>query len=461
MTSVEKTVEGEEVSKSKKNSEYYKTPEFDMAFSLYKRLIFIVLKQKEAKLSYPILLAKLKEYKNEIEIKLQKFLYFEFMVEFGNDAEYAKEKVDAIIKNEGFLENLITTVQRGGFFDVFSWANVNNLPLSSELQKELFINTKTIFDKYYFNYKFETYKLESDISKIINEYSIVTLLYDLDVKTIFLDYLQFFLYANIMIDNNNDKLAKPLDAEEIDYIHNKIITPLEKYPSFIFQDLHNARISIEKSNELDRMDGAKLNLSIELGSSLDNIPQIIQVYLLEYYRLSGLNSNNMEDINKIIEFLETLYNEDSLVDKRNELLSLSIMLLFYEYSFEDYVNEKHIVDSVNDMKVFYRNNICGKSPEEKNELENQYRLYCLEKNIYHAGNNKKKLKTDDFFSFLESLLKDHENLKLSKKSLNSIDFVLDDLKFKKGKSITKDAFSKLKIRTLTRKSGILQKAIDI
>ena len=66
LTLVETTVEVEEVSKSKKDSEYYTSSEFDMTFSIYKRLILIVLKQKEEKLRYPIFLEMLKEYKNEI-----------------------------------------------------------------------------------------------------------------------------------------------------------------------------------------------------------------------------------------------------------------------------------------------------------------------------------------------------------------------------------------------------------
>ena len=165
-------------------------------------MIFIIIKQKEAKLRYPIFLDTLKAYKNEIEKSVRNLLQMRFILEFGNNAEYATQKVDEVIKNEGFLENLITSVQRGGFFDVFAWANVNNLSLSSELQKDIFISTKTLFDKYYLEYTLKTYRLENDILKIINEYSIVTLLYDIDVKTVFLDYFQFFIYANIVIYNN-------------------------------------------------------------------------------------------------------------------------------------------------------------------------------------------------------------------------------------------------------------------
>lgn len=466
LTLVETTVEVEEVSKSKKDSEYYTTPEFDMAFSIHKRLIFIVIKQKEAKLRYPIFLDTLKAYKNEIEKSVRNLLQMRFILEFGNNAEYATQKVDEVIKNEGFLENLITSVQRGGFFDVFAWANVNNLSLSSELQKDIFISTKTLFDKYYLEYTLKTYRLENDILKIINEYSIVTLLYDIDVKTVFLDYFQFFIYANIVIDNNNGKLSKSLDSEEIESIHNKIITPLEKYPSFVFHDLHNSRISIEKSNEFDRMAGPKLNLSVDLNSDLDSIPKIIQNYLLEYYRLSGSNLkedsklDSINNLNRTIEFLESLYNEESKIDRRDELFSLSLMLFFYDYIFEDYVNEKHIFESVKDMKDFYGKRISLKSQEERKELEDSYRLFSLEKNIHHASSNKKKIKIDDFFSYLENFLKEHECSKLSKKTDNGIDLILDDGKFTKSKNLTKDAFAKLKKRTLASKATILQRAID-
>ncbi len=249
-------------------------------------------------------------------------------------------------------------------------------------------------------------------------------------------------------------------------IHNKIITPLEKYPSFVFHDLHNSRISIEKSNEFDRMAGPKLNLSVDLNSDLDSIPKIIQNYLLEYYRLSGSNLkedsklDSINNLNRTIEFLESLYNEESKIDRRDELFSLSLMLFFYDYIFEDYVNEKHIFESVKDMKDFYGKRISLKSQEERKELEDSYRLFSLEKNIHHASSNKKKIKIDDFFSYLENFLKEHECSKLSKKTDNGIDLILDDGKFTKSKNLTKDAFAKLKKRTLASKATILQRAID-
>lgn len=463
---VEKTVEVEEVSKSKKDSEYYTSSEFDMTFSIYKRLILIVLKQKEEKLRYPIFLEMLKEYKNEIEKMVKEILYARFILEFGNDAKYASQKVEECLKNEGFLENLISSVQRGGFFDVFTWANVNNIPLSSELQKDIFIHTKTIFDKFYMEYSLKTHRLENDILKVLNEYPIVTLIYDIDVKKLFINYLQFFLYANIMIDNNNGKLSRALDSEDIENIHNKIMMPLGKYPSFIFQDLHNARISIEKIDEFDRMSGPNLNLSIDLNSDLDDVPKIIQNYLLEYYRLSGLylegnnKSSSISNLNRVVEFLEGLYNEDSKIDRRDELFSLLLMLIFYEYTFDGYVNEEHILNSIKNMENFYKKSISSKSQEERKELESGYHLLNLERNIHHASSNKKKIKIDVFFSYIEDFLKEEEYLNLSKKSENGIDFILNDGEFEKSKSITKDAFAKLKIRTFSSKAPTLQKAMD-
>ena len=112
------------------------------------------------------------------------------------------------------------------------------------------------------------------------------------------------------------------------------------------------------------------------------------------------------------------------------------------------------------MKDFYGKRISSKSQEERKELEDSYRLFSLEKNIHHASSNKKKIKIDDFFSYLENFLKEHECSKLSKKTDNGIDLILDDGKFTKSKNLTKDAFAKLKKRTLASKATILQRAID-
>lgn len=243
---------------------------FKLTCFFYKRILLTLNKKREFENSYPILFSKLLKFKENLIDTVEERLVA------GCDPKQmldAKSEVKLFLEKECIIERLLDTLQHGKikitqefvFDHIFRnyGIGLSDIQRLVDVTKQEYIAFLQYYDKTFGLY-------ECDVFKVLREYQISTILTQINLKQLYINFLILEQYASY---SDNNSIIQKLFLE-----HG---SPYVQYPAFLFTGLNQAFTEINRTADLSEF--SLLSLNIPLIEDTSSLAQILSSFLIEFH----------------------------------------------------------------------------------------------------------------------------------------------------------------------------------
>lgn len=243
---------------------------FKLTCFFYKRILLTLSKKREFENTYPILFSELLKFKENLINTVEEQLVENCIPKQMQDAI---SEVKLFLETECIIERLLDTLQHGKikitqefvFDHIFEnyGIGLSDVQRLIDVTKQKYVAFLQYYDKTFGLY-------ECDVFKVLREYQISTILTQINLKQLYINFLILEQYASCS-DNN----------PEIQKLFLEHGSPYAQYPAFLFTDFNQGFTGINRTADLSEF--SLLSLNIPLIEDTSSLAQILSSFLIEFH----------------------------------------------------------------------------------------------------------------------------------------------------------------------------------